>query len=363
MPPLRVLYDGWPLVREPTGPAALHLLAWLAHLPDFIEAFVAFPKTQPEWTPPRVQSLVRPAKDTVWGRLLWEQRRLPGLLAQTGAHRLHVTSPYAPLFSGGKTIVSPAWFEEDYRQPKRLAERLRNALAQGGLARAGAILWPNDLPGPDQPGKRRALSPFVHPDYVPKEHFYPLDIGVPVPETYVLYHGPADARTLQRVLAAWTWPAGSMGGQYPLYMVGMSERSRPTINQFISEYQLENAVEIAPRLDPRLLPAIYQKAAAVFHPASVSPWGGPVRHGLACGKPLVGIEAPLIDAMVGPAAYLSDPNEARDLGAGLISVIVRDDVPKQLRQAARQRSEGWAASSDERGKRLAEIYAEDLGPR
>jgi len=46
---MHVLYDGWPLVRNPTSPGSLHLLAILENLPDDIDPIVAFPESVPMW--------------------------------------------------------------------------------------------------------------------------------------------------------------------------------------------------------------------------------------------------------------------------------------------------------------------------
>lgn len=73
-----------------------------------------------------------------------------------------------------------------------------------------------------------------------------------------------------------------------------------------------------------------------------------MRLGLACGRPLVGLETPLADALVGPAAYLvtgeqESPAQNRALGAALITVMVEESVSTALEQSAHQRSMGWQA--------------------
>ncbi len=87
---------------------------------------------------------------------------------------------------------------------------------------------------------------------------------------------------------------------------------------------------ILPPLIPPEIPALYRRASALFHPAPVTPWGGPVRHALASGAPVVALETGLSSAMVGPAAYLVPGEDDRAMGAALITVIVEDEVREQL---------------------------------
>ncbi len=52
----------------------------------------------------------------------------------------------------------------------------------------------------------------------------------PLPETFILYHGPYDSSTVERLLSAWTWGAGALGELYPLVLLGAkSIRSRTCI--------------------------------------------------------------------------------------------------------------------------------------
>lgn len=77
---MRVLYDGWPLVRDPISPGSLHLLAILENLPDEIDPLVAFPGSVPRWMGD-IPAEIRPTPNTPSGRLRWEQIQIP-LLAR-----------------------------------------------------------------------------------------------------------------------------------------------------------------------------------------------------------------------------------------------------------------------------------------
>ena len=96
-----------------------------------------------------------------------------------------------------------------------------------------------------------------------------------------------------------------------------------------------------PPVELSFVAEIYRACAALFHPAAISPWGSPVRYALACGRPVVAAEDRFTDALVGPAAYLVPANNARALGAAVITVVVEEEVSERLSEAARQRAAAW----------------------
>ena len=72
---MRVLYDGWPLVRDPISPSSLHLLAILGNLPGEIDSIVAFPEPVPKWLGD-IPADIRPIPNTPSGLLRWDPTRI-----------------------------------------------------------------------------------------------------------------------------------------------------------------------------------------------------------------------------------------------------------------------------------------------
>jgi glycosyltransferase involved in cell wall biosynthesis len=100
-----------------------------------------------------------------------------------------------------------------------------------------------------------------------------------------------------------------------------------------------------PAVAPPLLPAVYARAVALFHPAQASLWGSPLRLALARGVPVVACDEPATTATVGEAAYLAPCRAARDLAAALVTVVVEDDVAETLRENGRTRAASWKAEA------------------
>jgi glycosyltransferase involved in cell wall biosynthesis len=235
-------------------------------------------------------------------------------------------------------------------------------LGEGGAARGRAWLWPADLSADEDragdwrvpglpPTARRLLPPAVHPA------FYPADSqGTPppdhelarfdLPEAFVLVHSPAHATGINRVLDAWSWAADAIGVNYPLVWVGLKETAQEALANRLAEYGLTGTTYSLPPVSLPALAELYRRCSAVLHLGYVSPWGDPARLALACARPLAAYERPMLAALVGPAAYLAAPGrtpaeEARALGAALLTIIVEEGLAEALAQAARARADAW----------------------
>jgi hypothetical protein len=186
--------------------------------------------------------------------------------------------------------------------------------------------------------------------------------GFDLPDSYVLYHGPAQEEVLHQVLSAWTWAANAIGEYHPLLLVGLKPDARQRASELAAEYRVSETVLMAPEVNAAALGAIYAGSAAVFAPQAASPWGSPARLAVTVQKPLVSIEDPLKDAMLGPAAYLirveegQEKDSSRALGAALITVVVEESVRDALVGAAKKRSAGWRSESFR--QRLFELYSQ-----
>ncbi len=341
-----VLLDGAPLVWGPNSPAALQLLTLLDQRPRQARTLVALPGRPLFPLPVDIQSVQVHVPASGGGRLAWEQRLLPRLAREQHADLLHVTGENAPLFGKVMTILSPtAPAKAPIPGSKRsIGERLRLSLGQGGRARLLASFWPADLPAPDGAERIMRLPPKVHPAFTQAA----IAPDLALPDDFILYHGPLDERALQRLLSAWSWAAAAIGDTVWLIILGAEPLLQERIAQLARGNGLGDSVQALPLLPVENLAFLYRHCKAVFHPALIGAWAGALRLGLACGRPLVGLESPLADALVGPAAYLvpggpENSLENRALGAALITVIVEESVARNLEQAARQRSAAWGA--------------------
>jgi hypothetical protein len=359
---IKILFDGWPIIYEENSPEALHLLSLLFHNPPEVKPAVVFPSSPPSWflpviETPQIEVVNRPTPNSPWKRLLWEQRVIPQVFREVRADLIHLTRPTVPLRGAADTVISPAGFPNErptraVRRTKRgIWQRLQEATAQAGLAQARAYFWPNDLPESSGflPAKPVLLPP------MPPARFPDLGGTAPqLPEAFILYHGPGDEGDLARVLSGWSWAAGSIGEYYPLLVLTQTEVEHQRLQTLAKEFKLTGSLRSLKGIPSWQLQKIYQKCSAVFHPTLVSPWGGPLRMGLANHVPIVAAEEAVTSAIVKKAAYLTKLDDARAMGAALITVIVEESVAEALSNEARAQTQDWNPSTFKKG--LLEAY-------
>ena len=348
---IRILYDGWTLCRSTLSSPALHLLDILANLPDGIDAHVAVPEAAPAWLPAGVQVHLIDAGGSERDRLRWEQRTLPALAGRLAA-AIHLTTPTAPLFRSGRVFISPAGTVDERGG---FWSRLRGAFGRGGTARA-RLLWPEDLPPPLEAADPVRLPAAFNPRYRPHNHFLPPQIeGAPeIPATFYLVHIRPDRETIRRALEAWTWASGPIGEVYPLVFLGLPETLQDFTRSLARRHHLGDTFRFYPAVSPADLHLLYQAASAVFLPEPAAPWHSPLHLGLVCGVPVVGLETAISSAIAGPAAYLVPGEDPRSLGSALIATIIKDELRKQLKDAALERVASWSLVRFR--ERLGDIY-------
>lgn len=368
---MRVLFDGWQLADRPDGAAALHLLSVLAHLTHPVQAILALPvktdalESAPEAVlPPGVEIVAAALSELPRGRLEWEQRTLPRLAQEREAALVHLVTATPALFGRLPCLVSPA-ASSDEQERGSILERLREALARGGMSRGTSLLWPEDLQAflpQDMRARARLIPAAIYPG------FFELaggdEPGLELPETFILYHGPCDTHSLVRLFDSWSWAAGPLGEYYPLLVLGAGETGRRRFAALAPGYSVGESIRLLPPLAAQQVPGLYRRCQAVFHPAPLTPWENPLRLALAVGKPFIGMESDFADALAGPAAYLVPGQGARILGAALITVVVEEAVREALELAARQRSAAWrpAERGAEFSRQLLEVYRELARP-
>lgn len=360
---ITVLYDGWPLAYAPNSSGALHLIYLLESRPAEVRAVVGLPAPAALPLPPGVETELRPTPAQPGAALNWEQRLLPRLAQETGAALVHQCGGFPSLLGRTPVVMSPTQYAWPPGEPAwpGLVGRAQYALGYGGLSRLRALLWPQDYTAPEGgPGPETRvlrLPPGPPPGFLsapaapsPGNSSHPLEL----PESFVLYHGPSRPEDLHRLLDAWSWTGGAVGDAFPLLLVGLDPSARRIFPGLAAEYEVGDTVRPLPDLPLSGLAWLYHHCTAVFHPTPLAPWGGPLRLALACGKPIVALNTPAADRLVGPAGYLAPqkrrhPPGAEDgrlLGAALVTVLVEESVSEALSQAARRRAAGWQQRED-----------------
>jgi hypothetical protein len=373
---MRILYDGWSLVHQSCTPASLHLLSILENLPAEIIPLVALPEPAPDWFN-FPDTILSPTPATPWGRLRWQQSRLPSLAKASEAQIIHLATPTAHALINFTTIFSPTGFgagtasgpgiQHASDVSKHVLDRMRISLGLGGLERASAVIWPSDLPAPHYAASLTQLAPIIPAIFIPPQGLEEqgvqtilrddaaIQAALQLPDEFILYQGPGGEGDLETLLQAWRWASVAVGELYPMLLVGLDDNDQRFIRERSKLLGLDGSLLVLSGVTPASLSWIYERCSAVFHPGPVSPWSGPARLAIASGKPLVATEQNLTAAITGPAAYLVRENDARALGAALVTVVVEHEMADRLSIAAKQRSQAW--SSHDFRQQIMDVYS------
>lgn len=377
---MRVLVSGWFLQYPNTGTGQY---AWeiLRHLPSARPGWTIGVAVPDGWAGPwpegvepvpiRVPSLP-PDFQKIW----FEQVALPRAAARWQADRLFVPYWAPPLRAPAPVIVTvhdliPLLFPE-YRAT--VGARLYTALVRAATPGAAHILT-------DSEASRRDVLARLK---LPPERVTAVPLGVSarftprpdpiadararnrydLPPAYVLYLGGFDRRkNIETLLAVYTWAREAVGENFPLVIAGrLPDRPGRLFvdpRPLARAWGIEDVVRTIGPVAEEDKPALYRGASAFLYPSRYEGFGLPVLEAMACGIPVVASEIPALVELVGDAAYLLPPEDARGMAGALISVLVDSDLGRTLRERGLRRAAAftWAACA----QRTAEVIEKASG--
>lgn len=340
-----------PLIEGSGSPASQHLLELAGILAGSgaLDVRLAGPGA-PDFEVGRGLTWERmPLPGSEWQRVRFEQSWLPGAAARSDADLLLVSDDAVPLRADIPlaAIAAPRWNSDQ----SSLTGRIRKAMGQAG-ARGVPNLRIEDLPAPTRPERRSiALPPIVAGGFRPTGDQADRQIleQRALPQEYVLALGETlpDAKLL---LASWTWVEASLGDMVPLVMFLTDPAHEGDLTQQAAQLDLRESLVLKPPARLSEVPVLMRAASALIHSGRTST-GQELRWAMACGLPVAAMQSVEAASILGDAAYLTEPGDARALGAACLTLLVEvDQVARPLRDKgllratrfhAPQASEAW----------------------
>jgi glycosyltransferase involved in cell wall biosynthesis len=275
-----------------------------------------------------------PAPRFVGRHLLWpaqlRRRRFDAFFGAAGVLPLGVTGcPEVVTLHDLAIYLHPKWFPSG--QP--LSTRV---IVPASIRRAAAIIAVShntardarELFGVDS-DRIRVIPEGVSSRYRPlsREDVEPVRVRLGLPQRFLLFVSAIEPRkNLDTLLEAWAL----VPGRQPLVVVGgwgwQYERTRERLER------LGSGVLLLGEARPELLPALYNLATCLVHPAWYEGFGLPPLEAMACGTPVVCSNSSSLPEVTDDAALLVDPGDVEGWRRALERIITDGELRTELRR-------------------------------
>ena len=289
-----------------------------------------------------------------WGKLWFEQRAFPAIVRKIEPDIAHVPYWASPFSTQPARLVTsildliPLVFSE-YRGGflSALYTSLVTATADGSahvitLSEASK----HDIVDRLEIEPERISVTYLAADdrFHPKmgaEHDEDIRKKYGLPDEFALYFGGFDMRkNVKNLLLAWTYAGPSFGEDIPLVLAGREPAEWgsprfPDLKQYATTLDIEKYLIWTGEISEEEKPALYRLAKTVIFPSIYEGFGLPVLEAMASGTPVITSNKSSLPEVAGEAAYLVDPENARDMAGAIIAVMVQDDLNQHLSNQGR----------------------------
>jgi glycosyltransferase involved in cell wall biosynthesis len=179
-------------------------------------------------------------------------------------------------------------------------------------------------------------------------------------EPFVLYVGNVKPhKNLERLIQAVHHLHENGYDQLKLLVIGSDISKYATLRRAIHTYNLHRYVRFLGFVPDRTLNILYRLTSVFAFPSLYEGFGLPPLEAMACGAPVVTSNTSSLPEVVGDAAVLVDPTDARAIAEGLAHVLADPNLRADLRRrgVAHAQSFSWA----EGAKAVRRIYGAATG--
>ncbi|MCB0216464.1 MAG: glycosyltransferase family 4 protein [Chloroflexi bacterium] len=377
--PLRVGFNA--ALLSPSGDyraAGMHryvsaLLAALAHEPDLsVTAFV--PEAGPDLhraydLPPTIALRAAPAwVRSPWGRIAWEQARLPARLASAGADLLHAPAHALPARSRLPSVVTVhdlSFFRMPEAFPRAKAAYLQQAMRHAAR-QASALLAVSEF-------TRRELMDLLA---VPPERVHVVHNGVDpsfrsladadlaawrrsagLPERFLLALGTLQPRkNLGTLIEAYAQLRARLPDAPDLVLAGARGWGDSDLSRRVEALGLTGHLHLPGFVPADDLPKLYNAATLLAYPSWYEGFGLPVLEAMACGTPCLIADAGSLPEVAGDAAPALPPEDPAAWAAAMADLLQAPEQLAALGRAGLARAQRFSWSQT--ASRTAELYRE-----
>lgn len=279
------------------------------------------------------------------GKVWFEQRGYPALVARCGADLAHVPywgAPLAspvPLVTSVLDVIPLALPQYAGGLATRLYTSLVSASAQGSAhiitlsqaAKADIVRYLGIDPARITP-THLAADESYHPR-MGAERDAEVRRRYDLPDHYILYNGGFDARKqVNELFYAYTYVQQSEGDRVPLVLAGREPRWGtsvfPDLRAYADQLGISDNLRWIGYYDDADKPALYRLADVFVYPSGYEGFGLPVIEAMACGTPTIAWEIDVMQEIVGDGAFLV--SNARGLAGAILAYLNQEPLRQSM---------------------------------
>lgn len=367
---MHIAFNGWFWNQPNTGSGQYirNLLPNLRRIAPNLQLTLVLPphNPTPDDVPENVNVVTTKGRSGQIGKVLFEQRTYPQMVARVQADIAHVPYWGPPLSSPARLVTSvldviPLALP-DYAQgfKARLYNSLVTAAARGSAhtltlseaAKADIVKY-LDLPPESITVTYLAADERYHPR-MGAERDEAVRQKYDLPDQFVLYLGGFDVRKqVNQLLLAYTYVGQAEGDNIPLVIAGREPAWGtsvfPDLPAYAAELNISNYVRWLGYVDEADKPALYRLADVFVFPSVYEGFGLMPLEAMASGTPVVANDVSSIPEIVGDAAYLVKAGDARAMAGAIIALLLQQPLRESLinQGLARATNFSWRKTAKE----------------
>jgi len=176
------------------------------------------------------------------------------------------------------------------------------------------------------------------------------DASFVIPDRFILFVGTIEPRkNLTTLIRAYNQLRERYNQDLPLLLAGSDGWLSDDVHRLVEDLGLNNAVHFLGRVPSEQLPALYNLATVLAHPAHYEGFGLTPLEAMACGTPVVCSDAGSLPEVTGDAAALVPPEDVESWAASLYQIIANPDLQEEMRRKGLERSKlfSWEKAARE----------------
>lgn len=288
-------------------------------------------------------------RQSFWGRVLWEQARLPSLARRLGIEVTFSPANFGPLFAPGLVILLRNAVEVG-RNERRLTKRLYwialGVMTALSVRRSRRVIAVSDYAGKSltfsqikQPAAKLSI---IHHGIDPL--FTPAATGADDPPFLLAVGDLYVQKNFEKLIEAFALVTQS----HPHLVLKIAGRAvdknyRKQLERAVQRLGLKEFVEFLGEVSRDDLVSLYQRCRIFVFPSIVETFGQPLAEAMACGATIASSRTTAMPEIIGDAALFFDPSDAEDMARNIINLLENETLSRDLatRGALRAKRFSW----------------------